>query len=372
MKPGKLLLIGGAPRSGTSMVLRMLDCHPQVATFPREADFIPLAVRGQLDSGWRDCRDLEFGRRKRVDALALRQLEDWGTEHTPLQTFEPAAFQTSFSAIWDGTGAEGGVMRFASALGSAFFAASPQMRMRYGDSAPDWFAFKKPFFAELLANTLFEREEPVHLLWIGRHWYGRYTSTKARRIKLAADKLIQPVGDLDYSSFQVLLGVLARRLATGLAARFPGRVTIIEYEDLLASPREGAAAMAEGIGIRFDECLLESTYLGQSIAMPSSFSAANSQIGGKDGTCQQERNEVTSTAEREYIDLLTGFVTEAALTPSWVLERLRAISAEAFPHESDANRAIRMAFAAGLTASDITARAGSFNDLIADESIVLL
>src|SRR5688572_28643226 len=207
----------GAPRSGTSLLSRMLHSHPAIAV-PDETKifetFVPLlALYG-------DLRRTERLRRLVSDVLAWR----WVRRLPGLPDLEAVLERVERPTL-------GGV--FEALLG---LWAQAQGKPRWGEKTPNHLYFW-PFIEES-----FPQARIVHIVRDGRDV--ALSQVKApfgpKTIATAAERWV---------GFVERIRELGRRIG-------PGRYVEVKYEDLLARPRETITRVLELIGEPYDAAVL--------------------------------------------------------------------------------------------------------------------
>lgn len=317
----RLLTIGGAPRTGTTMLLRALDGHPEILAFPRELQVVVNAFHHATGFPSPRCKELAFLDPSRLAAHAERCRETGATrlaEH--YERFDAARFEAAYffepgSNIVD---------CHLNGLAAGMMAASPGAWTRYTRPVP-WFAAKMPFFSEMT----FPLTEDAALIHLDRDPVRRHASAKMRVLKHGLAPV--PVGPLDYASFNVFLQQASRAAALRHAERHPGRVLFLRYEDL------GANATLEAVrgflGVTWDDALTRQTVDGIEDRLRSSFGFV---AGDPAGEADRDRATaaIVSPAEAAFVAALHAGDIAAA----------RASANDTFPAEGPASRAVRLRF----------------------------
>ena len=220
-RAGRALIIGGCPRSGTTLLRTMLHCHPEVA-IPRETRFV-----------------LESWRRRRT-------FGDLGEEANRIRLAKWIFMREETQADRLGIETDEAISRLAVApptLGSLLATcfvmfADKEGKPRWGD--------KRPMYAERLA-TMLELFPSAHFIHVVRD--PRACVASLRKLGWFEGH-IPPMAELWERS---LNGV--QRCRRTLA---PDQLLEVRYEDLVSDPERIAPQVAAFAGITADESAVES------------------------------------------------------------------------------------------------------------------
>lgn len=188
----RILLIGGAPRSGTTMLLSLLDSHPEVLAFPLEhgvletfyggfdksvflGEFIKNSYYGQqafLSSA--DSFEAYSTRIKRILGLDV-QLE-----------IDTDAFRNAY--LQHITQEQITLERIFHALIFALCRSSDYYQKKIRDAK--YLVFKRPFYTELYAARAASDIDGLSVIHIVRDVYERYSSAKARRVNSTDGRVV--------------------------------------------------------------------------------------------------------------------------------------------------------------------------------------
>lgn len=321
----QLLLIGGAPRSGTSLLVRLLDWHPRILSFSREpkylADFFFDASLEPDPNG----KEFTFASPSGITSLAniFRDFGD-GAIADHYGTFDADAFREAYAR---GRSAQpdsplGSHLR---GLAAGFLALSARIRSRYSEPVTV-FSVKNPFFAEACAPML----PGSKLLHIRRDGLDRYVSSKARALKANTFK---PRGQIDYTSFVVLLGLASDALVEQARASLgDSHVVSLSYENLIRRPDE-LMKVCDLLQIEWDDVMRSSTLDGIEQILPSAhdFSPDAPQAAALRSAAA---DRLLSDPERAYVQSLSAGDHESA----------RRVAEQPFCDETSENHAARLAF----------------------------
>lgn len=310
----ELLCIGGAPRSGTSLMLRMLDWHPDILMFPYEPKGLAdrYFFEGPIDfSG----KEYVLADRCRLDLLteAFHALNEPHNAEL-MREFDTRAFAAAVSNCESYFGG----------LYAGLIAGSTQLRKRYSRS-PRYLGVKLPFYVEASVEKLSVGRD-VKFIVCDREPVARYASAKARALKGGAS--LRPVGQLDYATLQ---GVMHRvsRVLTDRAIKEGRSIIRIQYLETRFSQRD-LLSICDCLGVNFHPVMLESTYFGQSQFLPSAYGFVN-RADDDVSKREVEIKRIVNPVEAQYVTALAG--GEAAVA--------RDLASGVFAHDTPNDRRLR-------------------------------
>lgn len=249
---GRPLLLCGHPKSGTSLVLSLLDGHPDVVVIPEETKYFR-AIHGR--SGLRSAEALlsqtRIGRLGRARSEALAQGRDYG--HVDGERFERelAALLSS----------EREACELLPSVALAWAAAAGR--------GPGRFWVEKTPLHEHSLDTALELWPNLAAIYVVRDARDVHASFLAKRRE--RDRRLSVVTSA---------GRIRRSLAAWrrFARRHPDRCWTVHYEDLVADPESQTRGIASFLGIEWSEVLLRPLLAGQPWAGNSMFDESHSQI----------------------------------------------------------------------------------------------
>jgi hypothetical protein len=239
----------GHRKAGTTLLLSLLDAHPQLCVFPVDSGFFygyyPVWAQGDFDRAERLDRIVEvmFGNLR--DALAGLPGPDDFPHPALVRGFRrlmagrpdtaPQLLLAAITAYRDAVGAP----PEASVAGWVEKTTSTEI---YAAEVLDWFPEAR--FVHVV------RDPRDNFASLKSGWEARY-----RRHNDSIERLLQSMLDR---------GLLGMRMARANLERFgPDRYRVLRYEDLVAEPRRVMADLAEFLGIRWDDGLLRPTCAGR-------------------------------------------------------------------------------------------------------------
>lgn len=318
------LFIAGASRSGTTLLMNLLDAHRELLIFPmeqkvfkqyftrpsatREAYFLDRFItersEGQqtvlanrvLHQEYRDRMKDEFGIDFDLDVDSDRFLQRYRE-----------VLSTSEVALAD----------ILTALTEALVAANPYAASIYPHTR--YVVYKDPFTTEFFARDAAEELPTSKFLHIIRDPYARYCSTKKRQLRegrLIKRRTMRRINFRDFATG--FAEQIIASLQTGLEnQRVLGetRYMIMRFEDLVENPGSTMERITDWLGIQFEEAMLQPSKLGSPIESGSSFSPTGKIDSRTADRGQQYFMKMTSPSERDvYNRCLAGSAYEKYYT----------------------------------------------------------
>ena len=170
-KRNRCVFIGGAPRTGTSLMVRMLDWHPDVLMFPVEPKGLANFFFGdRID---RSGKEYDFTDRARLEDLS-KAFVDLGEPYNAeiIDQFDTNSFAEAADEARD----------YIEGLRLALITGLVPVRQRYGDRR-QYFGLKNPFYVEASIAKLSAYSEAKFVI-CDRDAVARYASSKARTLKI--------------------------------------------------------------------------------------------------------------------------------------------------------------------------------------------
>jgi hypothetical protein len=299
------LFIGGAPRSGTTLLASLLDGHPATLLFPAEHSTLERFFwnRHRIESYARD----EFVNQRSEGQQTLLSNRDFfeRKRHLLNEEFGKQAdldldfsrFKASFLDYLQNR-----KITLQSMLGGLSFAqicANPYSHQHAGPQTK-FLVFKQPFFTETFAQQV-ARELPnckfIHIL---RDPISRYVSAKTRRLKQAQlnGRRLSHINRLSYVAGHTIIDLATRELAaSNVDALGESKYRLIEFADLVRSPAKTIASVLDWLSLSSDGFPISPTRMGQPIDSGSTLST-----GYQVDSTSLERNDkylsITSPGER--------------------------------------------------------------------------
>jgi len=249
---GRPLLVCGHPRSGTSLVMSLLDGHPDVVAFPEETKYFrAIHRRRSLHSAERLLAHTRVGRLSRDRATALAHGQDFAG-------IDGAVFERE--------------LRERLAVPRRLRELLPAVMLAYataaGASPARYWAEKTPLHEHHLDTALGLWPELV-AIYLLRDPRDVGASFRAKRRQRGRGLPVR---------------TLARRMQASLAAweafsgRHPQRCLMLRYEDLVRAPEPVMRSVADFLGIAWNPTLLQPTLAGRTWSGNSSFGEAHREV----------------------------------------------------------------------------------------------
>lgn len=246
----KATFIGGHRRSGTTLLLNLLEGHPQLSVFPADSGFFyayyPVYESPEYSNEDRINRIIEFSY-----GNLREETEKVDSENHCYFPFEALYFAFREKAVSGNFTPKEMLLAMMSAYQQTY----------HKDIATHIRWVEKTTSSEIFANYIFEwfpRAKFIHLVRDPRDNYASMKSGWETKYQSRADdlrRLVQSMLDR---------GKLGMEMARYNLARYgPEHYLVIKYEELAANPKSILARIAHFLGIEYDDCLLRPTVCGQ-------------------------------------------------------------------------------------------------------------
>ncbi len=245
------ILIGGHRKSGTTLLVSLLDSHPELCTYPGDSGFFyyshPYSEMNNHDGS--QC--IEQVIKTCIETALATQLKSLGPGNADLINIHDMIH--SFRNMLSPNDALQPWKRLI-ALNKAFAHANISKQTYF----KSW--IHKSTYTEMYADMLFDWQPNFHLIHVVRDPRDNYAAIKAgwqkhySRFTESVNMLLQSVLDRC---------LLSHRLALiGPELYGSNRYLVIRHEDLTNSPKQILEKICDFIGISFHKCLLQPTILG--------------------------------------------------------------------------------------------------------------
>lgn len=302
------LFIAGASRSGTTLLMNLLDGHPELLVFPMEHKvfkhyFIEPASRRRAYFTEPFITERSQGQQTILASHELyeryrdRIRREFGTAFD--LDVDHDRFLRRYRQYLDGT--EVTLERVFDAMMSGLAAANDHAAENYGRLQVA--VFKDPFTTEFQAQRAAALMPSARFLHVVRDPYARYCSVKRRRVQRGSVTRRKVVPRLHAQDFVTGFAEQAiSSLHVGLQNRRAlGEDTyrILRFEDLIGAPEQVMGDVAGWLGVSFDPVLLQPTRLAAPIASGSSFNPAATLDASAAHRREQYFIDMTSPSERD-------------------------------------------------------------------------
>ena len=304
------IFICGAPRSGTTLLVQLLDGHPELLVLPLETHLLQYEHEQRtnfanfLCDGYSKTHDI----RMFTDLEYRSQFGDYMTRNYgpgPDNSFnlDVVAGEVFGSRYLTYLTDHGATLKTAyQAHGDALFAAT-----NHEDGSLKAFVEKRPLDNELSTEELksaFPHAKFIHIL---RDPRTRYISAKKRRIsrrkKTGFAQACLGLNGLDFARALSEIATVSFLLAAENQARFKEDYLVIRYEDLLADRSQIMREVGSFLGITYGESLCVQTAMGRPAYPHSSFALQTSNRVNVPSERLEAYYSATTRLERKIIDL---------------------------------------------------------------------
>lgn len=268
------LFIAGAPRSGTSLLCRLLDWNPSVLSFPRELPLLALFydqsdgidLAKYFNEGFvedeRGKQAMFFHQsaqpieRKKLSGKLGLDIPIWPDARLFRKTYLEEIKKSSGNLFAD----------VIAALGQATIESVQGAKGVYVEH-PEYFVLKTPLITERYAVQIASDIHGSKFIHILRDPVSRYVSEKTMMLRLGGVPLAEGFLARSVDDWNESVSLAMSNKAKIGADRYK----IVSYEDLVAKPEEVMRNIAAFLGIAYEEGLVNPTYLGLPIKANSSF-----------------------------------------------------------------------------------------------------
>jgi len=231
MVKGHPIFVVGAPRTGTTLMKDILNCHPKIHLF-NEVHFFERFWDDRTHRG--DLRD-----QKSLDATIeelLAIVRTWGSDQEVAEILAPPAFQNACES--EGGGYAG---LFAALLKAG---AEREGASHWGDSSPQ---------DVLYLDTLVEWYPDVRIVAMTRDPRAFLASYKTYHRRALADyrERYSPLAN------SILWRSYMSALLEARDADWSESMLVLRYEDLVSDPEARVRELCEHVGVEFDPGMLE-------------------------------------------------------------------------------------------------------------------
>ena len=229
----KPLFLTGFGKSGTTLLLALMDGHPELCVFPKETRFFSV-VRPELES------DVERG----IDRFFMRCFlrNDFGMEQKIDLPLDKQTYIGAIKRQWASRGNE--ISTFLRSAVLAFGDVTGQTNRK-------WWVEKTPL-TERHTRTLSRWYPGLKMIYIVRDPRANYSTFRLWRQRVG-----QPINVARFS--QEWQESVARSISSAEYAD----VLTLRYEDLAAEPKESMQRISEFLDISFDHSMLSPTLAGR-------------------------------------------------------------------------------------------------------------
>ena len=269
VKSLSILLIGGAPRSGTTLLLNQLDGHPEILGFPMEHKTIENFFWNESDiehyaktdfiTKKRQGQQSILANQKLIDAYAERMQLIYQKEFVLQLNTE--TFKAKYLEFLNREGVSLKNMLYAlgyALISSNDFAFAKLETLRY-------LAFKQPFFTELFAENVKNHIPDVKIIHMLRDPLSRYISAKARRVKESklGGRRLNHINGVNYVEGHTAVDITTRILAEANMHRYTEvSYNVLSFEIVMRDTKRAFNELYTWLGVAKDQSFLRPSRLG--------------------------------------------------------------------------------------------------------------
>lgn len=309
----EFVFVGGAGRSGTSLMYWLFDWHPEIMVFLGEVPVISkywMNPETQREDYFRNSfLSAEEGKQARfVDPDALANFnqkmsrEFKGFNNPTALDINTELFRKTYLESLD-RDKKHLLRRIFEGLGKGLIAGCSKLSTRYELNGTKYFLYKLPFYTELYAQriaSIIPKSKFIHMV---RSPKDRYISAKMFQLRQRSSK----VNGVDFCFAHTETWIASRFLAEkNLEALGDEKYRIVYYEKLIADTDKEMRKLAVWLGIRFSDSLLMPTVLGLNAGDNSSFNNRSRRKIANFSKRKEDFMRFTSLSERLQFYYLLG------------------------------------------------------------------
>lgn len=303
-----IVFLGGHRKTGTTLLLNLLDGHPELAVYPDDATFF----YAYFPTYTRDGFSLEE-RKKRFERVVFTELEEWMRENASDRDLNVSRLREHFF------GEIGDRMEDVTAIAKAMAKAYATVQGQQGRPVVLKETSIEIYAGELLAAH--PTAKFVHLLRDPRDNYAALKAGVATRYALMGENELATLASMIH---RARLGFLYAR--TNQALFGTDRYLILRFEDLLQNTDATLRRLCEFLGIAYRDSLTVPTKLGHPTRGNNFDRLDFSAISGRNVGAWSKR---ITAEEAQIIEFhFSDVMTERAYNPAFAPKDRAAAAAE--------------------------------------------
>ena len=303
------LFIGGAPRSGTTLVHNLLDDHPNILCFPFEHstfenffwhgpnrnyfenDFIKNRLEGQQSIS---ASQIE------LDKYSQKILKEYKKVFTI--DINPDNFLIGYQNYLKSK--EITLQNILAGMAEGLIKGN-----KYAQDKKEiikWVVFKQPYYTELLARKINNEIPNAKFIQMNRQPISRYTSAKKRRLTQAQDrgKRLSHINWVSFVEGHCEVGESSYQLGKSNSSLLGGQTyKNIDYEDLVTNPKDVISTCLKWIRLDEHKNMCQVTRLGEPVIAGSLFQSSTT-VDSSGVDRSDEFRKITNWSERIVFDHL--------------------------------------------------------------------
>jgi hypothetical protein len=300
----KFLFIGGAPRSGTTLLVNLLDSHPELICFPTEHSTIEKYFWNKENLKEYFLNDFIKKRREgQQTILASKEfLEDYSLKikreyyKDHLLDIDTSAFQSAYLNFLKTKQIELKEILFALCEGLLHSNSYSKSKL----STAKYIVFKQPYFTDLFAKEVSQILPDCKFINVRRDPIARYASAKKRRLakSILKNKTYPHINGVNFvrahSEVDISTFYLSERNKINLGSEI---YTIVKYEEIIKNPEKEFLHLFKWLNLSVSPSYKTPTILGNKVLAGSAF-VENEGIDKNATDRMKEYFKITSWNER--------------------------------------------------------------------------
>ncbi len=309
----QFIFIGGAGRSGTSLMYWLFDWHPEIMVFLGETPVLqkywinPESKREEYFRNTfltpKEGKQARFVNRDALVEFNQKMSKEVKGFNNPTDLdIDTRLFHNTYLELLNRYNIQL-LRRIFEGLGKGLIAGCSKLSERYATKETKYFLFKHPYYTELYAQKIASLIPKSKFIHVVRSPADRYISAKMFRVRQGSSK----VNGVDFCFAHTETWISSRILAEkNLEALGDGSYKIVHYEKLVANPEKEMRKLAEWLGIKFTNLLLNPTVFGSNAGDNSSFDERSSRKIANYSKRNKDFRRFTSLSERLQFYYLLG------------------------------------------------------------------
>jgi len=266
----KFLFIGGAPRSGTTLLMNLLDSHPDLLVFPFEhstieryfwnKDNIQHYALNEFISKRQEGQQTILANKDFLNQYYQKIKKEYNKDFS--LDINPEVFFKTYADILKNRKIE--LKDILSALTYALATANTFAESKYSQSK--YFVFKQPYYTDLFAEEVSELLPDAKFIYISRDPFARYSSAKKRRVTISKlnKKIFIHINGTNFVEAHSEVDISAHYIAKKNENRLGNKkYKTLNYEKILEDPDPIFYDLFSWLSVDQSNCYFKPTFLGK-------------------------------------------------------------------------------------------------------------
>ncbi len=293
----KFLFIGGAPRSGTTLLVNLLDSHPGLLIFPFEHATIERYFWNKDHIQEYALNDFIFNRKEGQQTIpANKELLNQYYQKIKKEYNKDFLLDINSNSFAEAyikyiKNHEVNLKEILTALVEGLVHSNSFVQSKY--LGIKYFVFKQPYYTDLFAQEVKKIIPDAKFIHINRDPFARYASAKKRGVTISKlkNKKLAPINRVNFVEAHSEVDISSYFLAQENWKKLGCNYKIVSYEKMLQDSSEFFRDIFSWLSVDQSQCYLKPTLLGKAAFAGSTF-------------VQKEGTDKTATDRKlEYLQL---------------------------------------------------------------------